>query len=57
MHRRFALCILFTIQLLKEETMQPGEMRKFGRTDLAVTAFGFGTAPLGNIFREIDEAL
>lgn len=36
--------------------MQPGEMRKFGRTDLAVTAFGFGTAPLGNIFREIDEA-
>jgi D-threo-aldose 1-dehydrogenase len=36
--------------------MHPGEKRKFGRTDLEVTAFGFGTAPLGNIFREIDEA-
>ncbi|PWE54850.1 pyridoxal 4-dehydrogenase [Metarhizobium album] len=36
--------------------MQPGQKRKFGRTDLEVTAFGFGTAPLGNIFREIDEA-
>lgn len=35
--------------------MQPGEKRKFGRVDLEVTAFGFGTAPLGNIFREIDE--
>ena len=36
--------------------MQPGEKRKFGRVDLDVTAFGFGTAPVGNIFREIDEA-
>lgn len=36
--------------------MQPGTKRKFGRTDLEVTAFGFGTAPIGNIFREIDEA-
>jgi len=35
--------------------MHPGEKRKFGRTDLEVTAFGFGTAPLGNIFREVDE--
>ncbi|GLS35063.1 oxidoreductase [Mesorhizobium tianshanense] len=35
--------------------MHPGEKRKFGRTDLDVTAFGFGTAPLGNIFREIDD--
>lgn len=35
--------------------MHPGEKRKFGRVDLDVTAFGFGTAPLGNIFREIDE--
>jgi D-threo-aldose 1-dehydrogenase len=31
-------------------------MRKFGRTDLNVTAFGFGTAPVGNFLREIDEA-
>ncbi len=35
--------------------MHPGEKRKFGRVDLEVTAFGFGTAPIGNIFREIDE--
>ena len=35
--------------------MQPGEKLKFGRVDLEVTAFGFGTAPIGNIFREIDE--
>lgn len=35
--------------------MHPGEKRKFGRTAIEVTAFGFGTAPLGNIFREIDE--
>ena len=35
--------------------MEPGTKRKFGRVDLDVTAFGFGTAPIGNIFREIDE--
>lgn len=35
--------------------MQPGTLRKFGRVDLNVTAFAFGTAPLGNIFAEIDE--
>ena len=35
--------------------MQPGQKLKFGRVDLEVTAFGFGTAPIGNIFREIDE--
>lgn len=35
--------------------MQPGTKLKFGRVDLEVTAFGFGTAPIGNIFREIDE--
>ena len=29
--------------------------QKFGRVDLEVSAFGFGTAPVGNIFREIDE--
>ena len=35
--------------------MEPGSRIKFGRVDLDVTAFGFGTAPVGNIFREIDE--
>ena len=35
--------------------MQPGARIRFGRVDLEVTAFGFGTAPVGNIFREIDE--
>lgn len=35
--------------------MQASEKVKFGRVDLEVTAFGFGTAPIGNIFREIDE--
>jgi len=29
--------------------------RRFGRVDLEVTPFAFGTAPIGNIFREIDE--
>lgn len=36
--------------------MQPDIKVKFGRVDLEVTPFGFGTAPIGNIFREIDEA-
>ena len=35
--------------------MDPSTKNKFGRVDLEVTAFGFGTAPVGNIFREIDE--
>ncbi|MEY4698121.1 MAG: hypothetical protein RIT14_2549 [Pseudomonadota bacterium] len=35
--------------------MKPGTQRKFGRVDLDVTAFAFGTAPVGNIFSEIDE--
>lgn len=35
--------------------MQPDSKIKFGRVDLEVTPFGFGTAPIGNIFREIDE--
>ena len=35
--------------------MQPSQKNKFGRVDLEVTSFGFGTAPVGNIFREIDE--
>lgn len=36
--------------------MDPHHKNKFGRVDLQVSAFGFGTAPIGNIFREIDEA-
>lgn len=35
--------------------MKPDDKRKFGRVDLDVTAFAFGTAPVGNIFRGIDE--
>lgn len=35
--------------------MQPDEKRSFGRTDLDVTAFAFGTAPIGNIFQPIGE--
>lgn len=35
--------------------MQPDTKRKFGRVDLDVTAFAFGTAPVGNFQREIDE--
>ena len=35
--------------------MDPFFKNKFGRTNLSVTAFSFGTAPIGNIFREIDE--
>lgn len=31
------------------------QKRKFGRVDLEVTAFGFGTAPIGNIFKPIPE--
>ena len=33
--------------------MRPDAKVKFGRVDLEVTAFGFGTAPIGNIFREV----
>ena len=35
--------------------MKPSQKRKFGRVNLEVTAFGFGTAPLGNIFRPVSE--
>ncbi len=35
--------------------MTPDTKRKFGRVDLDVTVFAFGTAPVGNIFAEIDE--
>lgn len=35
--------------------MKPSDKRKFGRVDLDVTAFSFGAAPIGNIFRPIDD--
>ncbi|MEJ8854838.1 aldo/keto reductase [Variovorax robiniae] len=35
--------------------MNPTQRRKLGRVDLDVTAFGFGTAPVGNIFRAVPE--
>ncbi|PYD48165.1 aldo/keto reductase [Novacetimonas pomaceti] len=35
--------------------MNPDEKRKFGRTGLEVTAFAFGTAPLGNFLHEVGE--
>jgi D-threo-aldose 1-dehydrogenase len=35
--------------------MQPSQKNKFGRVDLQVSAFAFGTAPIGNIFRSIAE--
>jgi D-threo-aldose 1-dehydrogenase len=38
-----------------EESMHPSDRKKFGRVDLEVTAFGFGAAPIGNIFRPIDD--
>lgn len=36
--------------------MKPDQKRKFGRVDLDVTAFSFGTAPVGNFLRPIAEA-
>lgn len=35
--------------------MKPSDKHKFGRSGLDVTAFAFGTAPIGNFLREIDE--
>lgn len=35
--------------------MKPSEQRKLGRVDLQVSAFAFGTAPIGNIFQAISE--
>jgi D-threo-aldose 1-dehydrogenase len=35
--------------------MHPQDRRKFGRSGLDVTAFAFGTAPIGNFLREIPE--
>ncbi|MCV6548085.1 MAG: aldo/keto reductase [Cohaesibacter sp.] len=36
--------------------MEITKKQKFGRVDLEVTPFAFGAAPIGNIFRTIDEA-
>jgi len=35
--------------------MNPSHKRRLGRVDLDVTAFAFGAAPIGNIFRPITE--
>ncbi|MBW3097162.1 aldo/keto reductase [Pseudohoeflea coraliihabitans] len=35
--------------------MEASSKRKFGRTDIEVTAMGFGTAPIGNQFRAVPE--
>lgn len=35
--------------------MKPSDKRVFGRSGLEVTAFAFGTAPIGNFLKEIDE--
>ena len=35
--------------------MDPGKKNRLGRVNLEVTAFGFGTAPIGNIFRPISD--
>lgn len=36
--------------------MDPAHMKRFGRAGFEVTAFGFGTAPIGNIFRPVEDA-
>jgi D-threo-aldose 1-dehydrogenase len=36
--------------------VDPRQQRKFGRVDLRVTAFAFGTAPIGNIFAPVAES-
>ena len=36
--------------------MDPSLKRKFGRVDLQVTAFAFGTAPIGNFLKPISES-
>lgn len=35
--------------------MKPSVKQKFGRVDIDVTKFGFGTAPIGNFLREIND--
>lgn len=36
--------------------MKVSDKKRFGRAGFDVTAFSFGTAPIGNLFRPIDEA-
>ena len=36
--------------------MNPHHKRKFGRTSLEVTAFSFGTAPVGNFLQIISKS-
>jgi D-threo-aldose 1-dehydrogenase len=36
--------------------MNPAQKRPLGRVDLQVSAFSFGTAPIGNLFKPIGEA-
>jgi len=36
--------------------MIPGQKKKFGRVDLEVTAFSFGTAPSGNFLKPVSES-
>ena len=39
----------------RENDMQPHDKAKFGRTELEVTKLSYGTAPIGNLFREISD--
>lgn len=36
--------------------MNPFDLRALGRTDLKIPAFGFGTAPIGELFEKISES-
>src|SRR6218665_4066682 len=38
------------------KSMQASQQRKLGGTDLKVSAFALGTAPIGNLFRPITDA-
>lgn len=38
-----------------EENMKPADKQKFGRVDLEVTAFSYGTVPIGNIFEFVED--
>jgi D-threo-aldose 1-dehydrogenase len=37
--------------------MNPSGRRRLGRTDLEVTQIGFGTAPLGDLYAKLDDAI
>jgi len=36
--------------------IDPGQRRRLGRTSLSVTALGFGSAPIGGLYRAIEDA-